>query len=43
MFCVKFFQKMRFAEVNSFKKYGGRCKIYMVTYIKISMKFGLLN
>ena len=35
--------KMRFTELYSFKKGGGKVKIYMVTYIAINMKLGLIN
>ena len=34
---------MRQTEATSFKKKGGRGKIYMVTYTYMSMKLGLTN
>ena len=38
MFWVKFTQKMHKTEVTIFEKKGERGQIYMVIYIKISMK-----
>ena len=39
----KILVKMHKTDITILEKYGERDKIYMVTYIEISMKLGLLN